>query len=240
MTFILILNIHFFNYDVPPRAYTRDSTFNNLELTSSESTVPCILAQNWHFSLFMGRKDSRTRGKAHRSHVCAPLPKLPPPPHIPLIPCQSNHHTRITPFWVITWLWQNVPLAFCKIISPCTHIVFSLLFPRPILFIKRWHAEVGWEDKKYIGGNLRVSNKGDIISHILGVRGPFDTPGGKGGQFLPYYFRPELSLSAPLINLYSLFFSCLYLIFLSLFARIIASLPQNKDPIWRWRRTILW
>ena len=47
--FVLIVNIHFWNYYLPSCAYVRELPFNHLESTSSELTLPCILAQNFHF-----------------------------------------------------------------------------------------------------------------------------------------------------------------------------------------------
>ena len=74
--FILILNLHFWNYYLPLRAYSREPPFNHLDSTSSESTFLCILAHNCHFLLFAGRT---TGGKLCRSHVRALLPNLPTP-----------------------------------------------------------------------------------------------------------------------------------------------------------------
>ena len=90
-----------------------------------------------------------------------------------------------------------------------------------------------------MGDNLRVLKKGDIIPHIPGVRGPLETPDGRGGYPPPSYFRPEPPPLMPLLSLSSLLFSCLYLLFLYFFARLISSLPPKPDPIQCQRRAPL-
>ena len=111
-----------------------------LQLDFFGSTFPHIIPHNCHFSPF-ARQDNRTRGKACRAHDRAPLPNRPtpatspPPPYLPLIPCQGKRQARAAPFRVVACRWRNFSLAFCEIISPCTHLVLPSLLPRPVLVI---------------------------------------------------------------------------------------------------------
>ena len=102
----------------------REPPFNHLDSTSTESTLPRILAQNYHFSIFADRQDNRTRGKTCRDHDFSILPNVPTPtisrpPHLPIILCQGKHHARVASFCVAAHRCRNILLAFRKIIYPC-------------------------------------------------------------------------------------------------------------------------
>ena len=55
LPFVLIVNFHLWNYYVPSYTYAREPHFDHLESTSFESTFPCILAHNLHFSILLVR-----------------------------------------------------------------------------------------------------------------------------------------------------------------------------------------
>ena len=55
LPFVIIVNIHFRNYYVPSRAYARERPFNDLDLTSSESTFTCIIWGNGQTKLRVHR-----------------------------------------------------------------------------------------------------------------------------------------------------------------------------------------
>ena len=94
--FFLIVNLHFWNYYVPSHAYSRDTPFNHLDSTSSESTFHRILAHNYHLSLFTDR--------------AAPPPPSPPPPLTSLrgyhSPIFSSGPTTTT---TLTWRGEDAP-----------------------------------------------------------------------------------------------------------------------------------
>ena len=95
-TFILIVNIDFWNYYAPSRAYARKPPFNHLDSTSSELTFPCILAHNrqlyFHF-LREGQQGERRADPMSTLHS----PTWPPhiylsSPNIPLIYFRGKLH----------------------------------------------------------------------------------------------------------------------------------------------------
>ena len=96
ITFVLIVNLHFWNYYVPSRAYTMESPFNHLDLTSSESTFSCILAHNCHFYSHFFWEGQQGQRRTEPMSMLRP-PTVPPlryrAPHpLPLIPNQGNLH----------------------------------------------------------------------------------------------------------------------------------------------------
>ena len=86
---VIMLNIHFENDYVPSCAYERELFFNHLDLTSSELTVPRILAHNCHLYLHFSVRT--TRGKARRAHDRALSPQPAPPSDPPPPPSSTTY-----------------------------------------------------------------------------------------------------------------------------------------------------
>ena len=79
--FVLIVNIHFWNYYSTSRAYPREPPFNHLESNSSEFNYPCILALTIVIApIFAGMKNSgiwkhsSLRSDPQPSHPRTPSP----------------------------------------------------------------------------------------------------------------------------------------------------------------------
>ena len=110
--FVLLLNIHFLNYYVPSRAYSRGSSFNHLDSASLESTFSYILSHNCHFYSHLSRVGQQGERRADPISVLR-SPTVPPqihraPPQLPLIPFQGKIHAIDGYYWVITLIFKNM------------------------------------------------------------------------------------------------------------------------------------
>ena len=138
------VNLNFWNDYVPSHAYAKETPFNHLDSTSSESTFPCILAFTIAIAqIFAGRKKM---GKAqHLSAHSAPQPSHPINP--------SNSHgspSKVSSTPRRTILRRHMPLEelnpcvlwfFSSVHSPCYSFAISATHPGHSTPLRRWREE---------------------------------------------------------------------------------------------------
>ena len=130
ITFALLLNIKFWNYYELSCTYARESPFNHLDSTSSESTLPCILAHNCHLYCQFFRQENKVNVAKIPLALSTPQPAhpryiVPPPPPTPTYPPLSWASHCAAPFRITTHGWRNVSLRFSKSFLRA----LTLLFP---------------------------------------------------------------------------------------------------------------
>ena len=100
ITFVLIVNVHLWNYYVPSRAYARETPFNHIDSTSSRPTFSCILAHNLTIIIYHFLREGRKTEQGERREelmsmlrsTTAPNPWNRSHHHLPLITCQGKLH----------------------------------------------------------------------------------------------------------------------------------------------------
>ena len=117
-------------YYVPLHVYVRKPS-----LTTSTQLYPLNFlsdsCHNFHFLLHTGRTSEQGEMcRALCSTTSPPLRYRPPPPQLPLIPCQDKRHAAPRHSVSPHPLEERLP-CISRNIFPCTHLVLILRFSRP-------------------------------------------------------------------------------------------------------------
>ena len=133
IAFIILLNLHVWNYYAPSRTYVREPPFNNFDSTSSESTFPSHPRSQFPFLTFC-EQENRTRGKAQiPSAHSAPQPSYSrniANPHLPLISRQVNIYAAPCHSACPRAAGGRFPLRFTK----------SFLHALTLFFLRYWRG----------------------------------------------------------------------------------------------------
>ena len=190
--FVLLLNLNFWNYYVPSRAFAREPPFNHLDSTSPESILLCTLAHNCHlYSHFS--QSGKKQGERRAEPMSAILsPTYPPPrycylPHLSLIHFQGKIHAATRHYGSLRTAAGIFSFHFAKLFL---HALTLLL----LCYILSRRERTLWRQKKWRRWSHRSS------SHLVGRRGKGSTksdvvtaarPGGKGR--VPHPGGPPIS-----------------------------------------------
>ena len=115
--FVLIVNVHFWNYYVPSLTYAREPPFNHVDSTFSRIPAHNIAIAISLFS-WAGRKTEQ--GERHAEPMIAPRSPTCPPPwhrapnHLPIIHCQVKIHSAPRHFASPRAAERMSPLHFAK------------------------------------------------------------------------------------------------------------------------------
>ena len=143
ISFVLILNLQFWYYYVPSRAYAREPPFKHFHLTPSD-----ILVHNIHSSIFV--IEQRERSKDPRIELQSPTvphQQYCANPNLPAIHCQLSYTSCLSHSAPLSVHWRNVELVFCENIFFvrtqffCPMIILTSFmttgYPTPLIL---WHT----------------------------------------------------------------------------------------------------